>query len=90
MDDFSRADLVGGQHTTKNGEKDHIVTDLVVIGAGGEILGRSVDPPSSASETLETVESRHGINSNLGWNLEFRSDPLVGENRIYPQLRNCG
>ena len=41
---MSRAELfnlfVGG-HTSKNREKDHIWTDLVVTDAGGEILGRS-------------------------------------------------
>ena len=46
-----------GRTYHKNGEKDRIKTDLFV-NDGGEILGRSIDPLSSASETLETVESR--------------------------------
>ena len=35
------------------------------IDGGGEILGRCVDPLSSASENLETVESRPRTNSTL-------------------------
>ena len=71
--------LVEGGHTTKNGEKDHIVTDLVVIDVGG-IHGRSVHPLSSASGTLETVDSRPGTNSDLGWNLN--SDTILVLERI--------
>ena len=71
---MSRAEfinLVEGGHTTKNREKDHVWTDLDVneTDDGGEILGRSVDPLSSASGTLETVGSRPGTNSDLGWSL---------------------
>ena len=74
--------LVEGGHTTKNGEKDHIVTDLVVIDVGG-IHGRSVHPLSSASGTLETVDdSRPGTNSNLDWNSSFRNNPCVVLERI--------
>ena len=57
-DGLSRAEhfnLVEGRHTTNNGEKNHFETDLVVNDDGEEILGCSVDPLSSASETLETV-----------------------------------
>ena len=69
---MSRANLINlveGGHTTNNGEKDHNLTDLVVTDDGGEILGRSDDPLSSASGTLETVGSRPGTNSDLGWSL---------------------
>ena len=37
----------------------------------GEILGRCVDPLSSAYETLDTVESRPWTKSDLGWSLEL-------------------
>ena len=90
-DGLSRAEhfnLVEGRHTTNNGEKDQIVTDLDVIDDGGDILGRCVDPLSSASETLEAEESRPRNNSDLCWNLNFRNDPRVGENKICPQVRN--
>ena len=80
LDQMSRAEfinLVEGGHTTKNREKDHVWTDLDVneTDDGGEILGRSVDPLSSASETLETVDSRPETNSDLGWNLN--SDTIL-------------
>ena len=55
MSTAERFNLVEGEHTTKMVRR--IVTDLFV-NDGGEILGRSIDPLSSASETLETVESR--------------------------------
>ena len=85
MDGMSRAKLFnsvegGGGHATKNREKDHVLTDLVVTDDGGEILGRSVDPLSSASETLETVDSRPGTNSDLGWSLN--SDTILVLERI--------
>ena len=83
LDGMSRAklfNLVEVGHTTKNREKDHVLTDLVVTDDGGEILGRSVDPLSSASETLETVDSRPGTNSDLGWSLN--SDTILVLERI--------
>ena len=83
LDEKSRAELINlvvGGHTTKNREKDHVWTDLVVTDDGGEILGRSVDPLSSASETLETVDSRPGTNSDLGWSLN--SDTILVLERI--------
>ena len=70
LDEMSRAELINlveGTHTTKNREKVHVSTDLV-NDDGGEILGRSVDPQSSASETLETVDCRPETHSDLGWN----------------------
>ena len=76
MDEMSRAvliNLIEGGHTTNNGEKDHNLTDLVVTDDGGEILDRSDDPLSSASRTLEIVDSRPETNSNLGWNLNSKT-----------------
>ena len=73
LDEMSRAkqfNLVAGGLTTNNGEKDHIWTDLVVNDGGGEILGRDVDPVSSASGTLEAVDGRLGFDSDLGWNFD--------------------
>ena len=85
MDEKSRAELINlvvGGHTTKNREKDHVWTDLDVneTDDGEEILGRSVDPLSSASGTLETVDSRPGTNSDLGWSLN--SDTILVLERI--------
>jgi len=85
LDEKSRAELINlvvGGHTTKNREKDHVWTDLDVneTDDGGEILGRSVDPLSSASGTLETVDSRPGTNSDLGWSLN--SDTILVLERI--------
>ena len=57
----------------KNHEKDHVSTDLVTD-EGGEILGHSVDPLSSASGTLETVDGRLGTNSDLGWSFNSNLD----------------
>ena len=73
--------LVEGEHTTGNCEKDSEETDLGVDVDVGEILGRDDDPVSSASGTREAVDSRPGSNSNLEWSLNFRNDPL-GEWRI--------
>ena len=39
------------------------------VADGGEILGRCIDPLSSASGTLETVESRPGTNPTLAGEL---------------------
>ena len=69
LDEMSRVEqlnLVEGELTTNNGEKDHIWTDLVVNDGGGEIPGRDDDDDPVSSGTLESVDGRPGSNSDLG------------------------